>query len=539
MTSSANPVVAINQEFFHQQRGDKKMKKWMIAAFAAVLLMSCRQTSVPEQYTESNMMPKIYPEYFDVTVPVNIAPLSFELLLIVDDMVTRFSAEGDDIVCSGVKVCPDIDEWKSLTEKAKGKDINVEVFAKKDGKWLRFKPFAIHVSPDSIDAYLSYRLISPSFVAYEELTLNQRCLENYDEQVMVDNMLCSTESGGQCVNCHNYQQYNPDRMQFHARQNLGGTVIVYDGKVEKVDMKTDSLISAGVYPSWHPSLPIIAYSTNKTMQSFHTTDINKIEVLDSESDLVVYDVEHHEVTSIEKGRDEFEIFPFWAPDGKYLYFCSAHFEYENDSVDAVEVTMRAKELKYNIYRKAFNPDNRTFGERELVFDAAAMDKSATLPRISPDGRWLLFTLGEWGCFHIWHRDADLWMIDLKNAGDSGLSEERGDAGISGSAMPADGINSDNTDSYHSWSSNGKWVVFSSRRNDGVFTRPFIAHFDGKGGFSKPFELPSKNPDYHRQLLKSYNVPELMRGPVTHTPQEFADVLKSPGTPVKYVSRLRK
>ena len=515
------------------------MKKWMIAAFAAVLLMSCRQTSVPEQYTESNMMPKIYPEYFDVTVPVNIAPLSFELLLIVDDMVTRFSAEGDDIVCSGVKVCPDIDEWKSLTEKAKGKDINVEVFAKKDGKWLRFKPFAIHVSPDSIDAYLSYRLISPSFVAYEELTLNQRCLENYDEQVMVDNMLCSTESGGQCVNCHNYQQYNPDRMQFHARQNLGGTVIVYDGKVEKVDMKTDSLISAGVYPSWHPSLPIIAYSTNKTMQSFHTTDINKIEVLDSESDLVVYDVEHHEVTSIEKGRDEFEIFPFWAPDGKYLYFCSAHFEYENDSVDAVEVTMRAKELKYNIYRKAFNPDNRTFGERELVFDAAAMDKSATLPRISPDGRWLLFTLGEWGCFHIWHRDADLWMIDLKNAGDSGLSEERGDAGISGSAMPADGINSDNTDSYHSWSSNGKWVVFSSRRNDGVFTRPFIAHFDGKGGFSKPFELPSKNPDYHRQLLKSYNVPELMRGPVTHTPQEFADVLKSPGTPVKYVSRLRK
>ena len=515
------------------------MKKWMIAAFAAVLLMSCRQTSVPEQYTESNMMPKIYPEYFDVTVPVNIAPLSFELLLIVDDMVTRFSAEGDDIVCSGVKVCPDIAEWKSLTEKAKGKDINVEVFAKKDGKWLRFKPFAINVSPDSIDAYLSYRLISPSFVAYEELTLNQRCLENYDEQVMVDNMLCSTESGGQCVNCHNYQQYNPDRMQFHARQNLGGTVIVYDGKVEKVDMKTDSLISAGVYPSWHPSLPIIAYSTNKTMQSFHTTDINKIEVLDSESDLVVYDVEHHEVTSIEKGRDEFEIFPFWAPDGKYLYFCSAHFEYENDSVDAVEVTMRAKELKYNIYRKAFNPDNRTFGERELVFDAAAMDKSATLPRISPDGRWLLFTLGEWGCFHIWHRDADLWMIDLNNAGDSGLSEERGDAGISGSAMPADGINSNNTDSYHSWSSNGKWVVFSSRRNDGVFTRPFIAHFDGKGGFSKPFELPSKNPDYHRQLLKSYNVPELMRGPVTHTPQEFADVLKSPGTPVKYVSRLRK
>ena len=303
------------------------MRKWMIAALAAVLFVSCRQVSVPQQYTESNMLPKIYPEYFDVTVPVNIAPLSFELLLKVDEAVTRFSAEGDDIVCGGVKACPDIEEWKSLTAKAKGKDIKVEVFVRKDGNWLRFMPFSIHVSPDSIDAYLSYRLISPSFVAYEELTLNQRCLENYDEQVMVDNMLCSTESGGQCVNCHNYQQYNPDRMQFHARQNHGGTVIVYDGKVEKVNMANDSLISAGVYPSWHPTLPLIAYSTNKTMQSFHTTDVNKIEVLDAESDLVVYDVTRHEVTSIEKGRDEFEIFPFWAPDGKYLYYCSAHLEY--------------------------------------------------------------------------------------------------------------------------------------------------------------------------------------------------------------------
>jgi len=214
-------------------------------------------------------------------------------------------------------------------------------------------------------------------------------------------------------------------------------------------------------------------------------------------------VEHHEVTAIENGPGEFEIFPFWAPDGKYLYFCSAHFEYPSDSVDAAEVTMRAKELKYNIYRKAFDPESRSFGERQLVFDAAAMDKSATLPRISPDGRWLLFTLGEWGCFHIWHRDADLWMIDLRAD-----TAEGDNAPLT--AAPVETLNSDNTESYHSWSSNGRWVVFSSRRNDGVFTRPFIAHVDTNGVFARPFELPSENPDYHRQLLKSYNVPEFMR-----------------------------
>ena len=495
------------------------MRKLFCSAIACLLLLACRPVQVPEQYKQLTLLPKIYPEYADVTIPVNIAPLSFELLPKVDEAVIRYSAEGSEIVCGGVKACPDVEEWHALTSSAKGKDITVEVFASKDGQWHRFQPFFLHVSPDSIDPYLSYRLISPSYVSYEELTLNQRCLENYDEQVMVDNMLCSTESGGQCVNCHNFQQYNPDRMQFHARQAHGGTVIVYDGKAEKINIHGDSLISSGVYPSWHPTLPLITYSTNKTMQSFHTSDINKIEVLDSESDLILYDVEHHEVGKISHEPNELEIFPFWAPDGKTLYFCSAHFEYENDTVDLSEITMRAKEVKYNIYRMAFDPATKTFGPRELVFDAAAEGKSATLPRISPDGRWLLFTLGEWGCFHIWHRDADLWMIDLQN----------------GEVKPMDALNSDNTESYHSWSSNGRWVVFSSRRNDGVFTRPFIAHVDAQGRASKPFELPSENPDYHQQLIKSYNVPELMRGPVTFTPQQMADILKGESTDVKEIS----
>lgn len=493
------------------------MKKHMlILAMACLVLGACRQAQVPEHYADSPMYPKIYPDYANVTVPVNIAPMCFELLLGVDEAVTRFSAEGEEIVCGGVKACPDIDEWKALTAKAVGKDIQVEVFAQKDGKWLRFKPFSFHVSPDSIDAWMSYRLISPSYVCYEELTINQRCLENFDERVIVDNMLCSTEAHGQCINCHSYQQYNPERMQFHARHNCGGTVIMRDGKMEKIDMTGDSLLSAGVYPAWHPTLNLIAYSTNMTMQSFHTSDINKIEVLDAASDLIVYDLESNTVTVIEQEPDELEIFPTWSPDGRNLYFCSAHFEYKADSIDLPEITMRSKELKYNIYRKSFDPDTKSFGPRELVYDAAAEGKSATWPRVSPDGRWLMFTMGEWGCFHIWHRDADLWMIDLKGEN---------------TPMALENLNSNNTDSYHSWSSNGRWVVFSSRRNDGVFTRPFFAHVTPDGKVSKPFELPSENPDCHRQMMKSYNVPELMRGPVPYTPQEIADVLKQPGKKV--------
>ena len=166
----------------------------ILLTFAAVLLCSCRRPSVPGQYKTVPMPPTIYPDYIDVTVPANIAPLCFELLVGVDEAVTRFSAAGTEVLCSGVKACPSIGEWRELVAKACGSSVTVEVFARKDGAWVRFQPFQIHVSPDPIDPWLSYRLISPSYVAYEELTINQRCLENYDERVIVDKMLCSTES---------------------------------------------------------------------------------------------------------------------------------------------------------------------------------------------------------------------------------------------------------------------------------------------------------------------------------------------------------
>lgn len=498
------------------------MKKLFLLTAVASLLVACGN-QIPQTFSESDELPNIYPDYANVTVPINIAPLTFEMDGKADGIVARMTAGDEELICGGKKVQPDADDWKRLAESAKGNAIKVEVYVEKNDQWTRFKPFNIYVSSDSIDPYISYRLISPSYVAYEELTINQRCLENYDESVIYDNMLCSEGANGQCINCHNYQQYNPDRMQFHARQNMGGTVIACDGNIQKIGMGNDSILSAGVYPTWHPWLKFIVYSTNKTAQIFHSVDPDKIEVFDTESDLIAYDVEKNEVTNIENDPTELECFPFWAPDGKTLYYCSAHFEYKDTIDHGKEFVTRTEEVKYNLYKKSFNPETLEFGPRELVLAADTLGKSATLPRISPDGRYLMFTLAKSGIFHIWHHDADLWMLDLQTGKVRNIEE----------------INSPDTESYHSWSSNGRWVVFSSRRYDGNYTRPFIAHIDANGHGSKPFELPSANPDYHRQFLKCYNIPEFMRGPVTIKPQQFADVLKQDAKPVKYVERLTK
>ena len=498
------------------------MRKIAFIGFC-LAVMGCTGPSVPEVFTETDRVAEIYPDYTGVTIPANMAPLTFELDEEADGMIARFAVGDEEIVCAD-KAQPDIDDWHALTAKAKGGAINVDVYALKGDQWTHYKPFSIYVSPDSIDSYLSYRLIFPSFVSYEALTINQRCLENYDESVIYDNILNSFEKDGQCINCHNYQQFNPERMQFHARQYNGGTVIAYDGKIKKLNMRNDSILSAGVYPAWHPWLKLIVYSTNKTSQSFHTTHPNKIEVYDSQSDLIAYDIDKGEVTNLESDPNELEVFPAWTPDGKTLYYCSAHFEWKDTTLSKVsEIVARSQEIKYNIYKKSFDPETMAFGQRELVFAADSLNKSATLPRISPDGRYLMFALAEFGVFHIWHHDADLWLLDLQT----------------GETRPATEINSPDTESYHSWSSNGKWVVFSSRRDDGTYTRPFFAHIDKDGHGTKPFELPSADPNYHREFMRCYNIPEFMHGPVTIKPQTFADILKGDAETVKYVHRLTK
>ena len=53
------------------------MKHLIYTLMAVLALMSCGGASVPQTYTTVNAQPDIYPDYTDVTIPVNIAPLTF------------------------------------------------------------------------------------------------------------------------------------------------------------------------------------------------------------------------------------------------------------------------------------------------------------------------------------------------------------------------------------------------------------------------------------------------------------------------------
>lgn len=505
----------------------KKLSKILpLGGLGGLFLLSCSGPSVPTDATHTDKLPDIYPDYSGVTIPANLCPTNF-MLPDCEEAVACLSfgnlsfTYGDEN-----KIVIDEEEWQELRNAAAGNDkgIKVEVYGKKDGKWLSYKSFPIYVAKDTIDPYISYRLIQPSYVAYEDLAIVQRNLTSYDESDIYNNRMIHTEEKGQCINCHSFQNYETKNMLFHMRQFLGGTMILNNGQLKKIDLKTDSTISAGVYPSWHPTADLVAFSTNTTRQIFHTKDKDKIEVLDYESDLILYDVQKNEVSNISNAPDEHECFATWSPDGKTLYYTSAHIDPAIFNNGDNSFRHHYEQIKYNIYSRSFDLATHKFGEPVLVFDAVQLGKSATLPRVSPDGKYLTFSLGKYGCFHVWHRDADICIIDLQATDTQHPTPN------------TQSLNSPFSDSYPSFSSNGRWIMTASRRDDGNYTRPYISYFDAQGKCHKAFAVPQKDPERNTLLLRSYNRPEFMKEKVKVTPQQFATKAQEDAVRAKYVNK---
>ncbi len=488
----------------------------LLIFFITAMLSACgSETVIPVESTPVEEQADIYPDYRNITIPPNICPLNIQIKSSGSEFVCSVAGKdnGQLIASAGkdgkLQFIPE--EWSQLLKHNKGKDLTVTLYALRDGKWIKHPSYLLHVANEPIDRYLSYRLIEPGYELYRQVGLYQRDLETYEQKSIYENNRTYDSINNHCVNCHNYQNYDTERMLFHVRAKHGGTVIVNNGKARKINMKCDSILSSTVYPTWHPKKNWIVFSSNQTGQTFHMVDKQKIEVVDFGSDLVFYDTDNRTLTNILKTDSVLETFPCWAPDGKKLYYCSANvpqFTGKNARQRQDIVTAIYDSLRYNLMSMTFDETNRRFGPPVVEMNCADMGLSASVPRISPDGRYLLFTLGQFGQFHIWHHSSDLFVKDL----------------VTGNIYPLTATNSSNADSYHTWSSNGRWIVFSSRRDDGSYTRPYIAYFDRKGKGHKAFLLPQEDPEQNLLLMKSYNVPELTKTAVKTTPEEFKKVV---------------
>jgi Tol biopolymer transport system component len=442
----------------------------------------------------------VFPDYDDITIPPNIASLNFEVLTDADQYeasITDPSHHRIDVRSRSGQIRFPLAKWKKMLRSNAGNILAVDILYKNDGQWYRMKTRHLRVANEPVDPFVAYRLIEPGYETWNKMGIYQRNLENFDEEPVLINTL----SDGNCMNCHAFGGNSTRTMMIHLRSKYGGTVIHHNDSTYKVDTRTDSTLSAGVYPSWHPSGRFVAFSVNQIVQLFHALPDKKIEVVDTLSDIILYDVNHNLVIRSDKlsSPDRLETMPSWSPDGKTLYFCSApRHDFSKDD-----------KPKYDLCRVSFDPENSGFGEPEILIAASEAGYSTSFPRVSPDGRTLVFCRADYGSFTIWHPESDLYMMDLND-----LSVSKAD------------INSNRTESYHSWSSDGRWMVFSSRRIDGLYTRLYLSYFDEQGKWHKPFLIPQRSPHSNRESLKSFNVPELISEKIPFNPRGLNDVVHS-------------
>jgi hypothetical protein len=455
------------------------------AALLLYLLPPGCAEAIPEQAAEAGAAPRLFPDYGGLVIPCNLAPLNFRIEEAGERFYVRIAAEKGkaiEIAQSAPDVRIPFRKWKRLLQENKGADVCIDVCVY-NGSWQRFRSLRNRVAAEPINPYLYYRDIAPTNSLWNRMAMSQRNLENFAEEKIIDNY----RIGHDCVNCHTFNKNNPEEMLFHIRGNHGGTLICKDGKIEKIEFPS-SVASAGAYCDWHPEGRLIAFAVNKIKQNYYLSGYGgkMKEVFDAESDVVLYDTQERTLRSYPQLADpgRRENLPCWSADGKRLYFVSAK---------AYAAGMTNEEQQYSLMQADYEPGSRRLSEPEVVLSADSLLGSISFPTVSPDGKFMIFCLADFGYFPVNNKSSDLYLMDL------GRGTYR--------KLP---VNSPESESYVSWSDNSRWFVFSSRRLDGMTSKPYICHIDSAGEVSKPFLVPQKDGAYYRTDHRNFSRPELLK-----------------------------
>jgi tetratricopeptide (TPR) repeat protein len=416
---------------------------------------------------------------------------------------------------------PTPDHWQTIKELSTGRAAKVTVTGiRRNGGGALRGHVSIHTSKDPVSAPLFYREVPLPFVdaVKDPSRIRWRFgLVSSPEQPPV-----VLEGLPVCGNCHSFSadgsefgmdiDYANDKGSYAISRVEPDTVISKDKIITWSDYRrSDGEDTFGLLSQISPDGRYVV-STVKDLSVFvPRSDLAFSQLFfPIKGILVVYDRQEKRFFPL-KGADfprYVQSNPSWSPDGKHIVFARAesytlHALAKSESVlleekDCEEFLKGGKKFRFDLYRIPFNGGKG--GEAVPLKGASNNGVSNFFAKYSPDGKWIVFCKAE--SFMLLQPDSELWIMP------AGGGEAR--------RMKC---NMTPMNSWHTWSPNSRYLVFTSKAN-GPYSQLFLTHIDNDGNSSPPVELA-----HFTASDRAANIPEFVNADgaaLTRITERFLD-----------------